>query len=197
MALGFPFTPPCLTGFFALSAWCAMRRLALVATTTPWGLRRAIEELGDALYPRDPGVIAEADEGAGSTIYVLSILEPWVAFRLVVAEPPAYVKRLVPAEHVLMPGEDWVGEVVEAIVPRLGCEREVWIEVKPRGYFVADNERTAAKRLAEALRLRGVHARRRSRLVLKVEDTRYGIAVALLEGRIDRISFWRERRLMG
>ncbi len=174
-----------------------MRRLALVATTTPWGLRRAVEELGDAIYPRDPGVVIEADEEAGSVVYVLSILEPWAAFRLVVAEPPAYVERLVPAEHVLIPGQDWVDEVVEAIVPRLGCEREVWIEVKPRGYFVADNERAAAKRLAEALRLRGVHARRRSRLVLKVEDTRYGIVVALLEGRIDRVSFWRERRLMG
>ena len=183
--------------FFALPAWCAMRRLALVATTTPWGLRRAGEELGDALYPRDPRVIVEADERAGSAVYVLSTLEPWTAFRLVVAEPPAYVERLVPAEHVLTPEQDWVEEVVKAILLSLKREKEVWIEVKPRGYFVADNERTAARRLAGALRLRGVHARRRSHLVLKVEDTRYGIVVALLEGRIDRVSFWRERRLMG
>ncbi len=166
------------------------RRLVLVATTRPWRVERAVEELGDALYPLDAGVRVAVDKRF-PLIYVYSVVEPWRAFRVVVSEPPAYVERVVPVEYLF--GSDWLVRLREEALGR-GVE-ELWVEVKPRGYFISGDEKLASRRVAEALRDAGLRLSRRAALWVKVEDTVEGVVVAFMAAREDRVEYWRRRRL--
>lgn len=170
------------------------RRLALVAVTEPWRLSRAELELGDALYPEDPGVEVVRDPEY-PLLYVYTVLDAMRAFRLVVLEPPAYVERLVPVQSL---AESWE-DVVASASQLLGGTRLVLIEVHPRGFVLPregmskrEASRLYARRLAERL---GVRVSRHAPTALVVEDTREGAAMALLGRGEDRVELWRRRRM--
>lgn len=164
--------------------------MVLVATAKPWRVERALEELGDALYPHDSGVRVISDERY-PLLYVYSFIEPWRAFRLVVSEPPAYVERIVPAEYLL--GADWLERLMhEARRRGLGT---VWVEVKPRGYFVEGDEKHVLRHVAGVLRKGGLAVSRRASVWIKVEDTVEGVMAAFMGAKEDRVEFWRRRRL--
>jgi len=173
------------------------RRLVLVAVARHNAVLRGVEELGDALYVKDPDVSVEAEHGY-PLIYVFSPrLGPWEAFRAVVREPPAYIERLVPVEHLARD----VDELVEFIARRaeeMGV-REFWLELHGRGFGLPRGrrgERDAVKEIVGALAGRGFRVvRRRGVRVFVVEDTRYGIVAAGGSWGFDRIRFWREERL--
>jgi len=172
----------------------AGKRLVLVATGKPWSVQRGALELGDALYTRDPGVEVVVEEGY-PVVYVFSgRLEAVQSFRLVVAEPPAYLERVVPV-MVLVPDVDAVLEAVDAL--GLTGSGRVWVEVHSRGFRLPrgrEGERRVQRLLLERLARRGLRVGRGGRLVV-VEDTRYGLAVAVLGWGEDRLRVWRMRRL--
>lgn len=174
--------------------------LVLLATSKPWNVRRAAEEVGDAIYPQDPGLRVEVDERY-PLIYVFSRLHPMRVFRLVVAEPPAYVERAVPVTsllHVKLNGcDEAVGYIVDAVLPLVeGWRTSFSVEVRPRGYHVTGCEaKQATNAVIEELRGRGLSVSRRGNGFVRVEDTYYGVVLSAVREGSDRIGFWRARRL--
>lgn len=149
-----------------------------------------MEEIGDALYPLDTGVQVVVDKRF-PLIYVYSMVEPWRAFRVVVSEPPAYVERVVPVEYLW--GGDWLDRLRGEALSRGVVE--LWVEVKPRGYFISGNEKLVSRQAAEALREAGFRVSRRADVWVKVEDTAEGVVAAFMAAREDRVETWRRRRL--
>ncbi len=174
----------------------AGKRFVLVATGKPWSVQRGALELGDALYPRDPGVEVIVDEEY-PVVYVFSgRLDAVHAFRLVVAEPPAYLERVVPVMALVSDVEAVLGAAVALGLAGAG---RVWVEVHSRGFHLPrgrEGERRVQRLLLERLAGSGVRVGRGDRLVV-VEDTRYGLAVAVLGWGEDRLRVWRMRRLGG
>ncbi|BES82073.1 hypothetical protein [Pyrodictium abyssi] len=181
------------------------RRLVLVATAEPWHLSAAAEELGNALFKYDEDVEIRIEDCA-PLLYVLSSrLSPTEAFRLVIREPPATVERIVPVEHIInvrvsLDSHSHLRRFMETLIPALEGRIEggaLGLEVKPRGFFlVGGNEkkwnRVLARLLSEAA---GVRVLRKAPSVVKLEDTRYGVVVAVIRSKWDRVQVWRSRRL--
>ncbi|HIQ23944.1 MAG TPA: hypothetical protein EYH50_02730 [Pyrodictium delaneyi] len=181
------------------------RRLVLVATTEPWHLSAAAEEIGDALFKYDEDVEIKIDDRV-PLLYVLSSrLSSTEAFRLVIREPPATVERVVPVEHIVdvhTSLDDYLclRRFMETLMPALEGRIEgkaLGLEVKPRGFFlVGGNEKKWNRALARFLsEIAGVRVLRKAPSVVKVEDTRYGVVVAVIRSKWDRIQMWRSRRL--
>lgn len=177
----------------------------LVATAEPWHLSAAAEELGNALFKYDEDVEIRIEDCA-PLLYVLSSrLSPTEAFRLVIREPPATVERIVPVEHIInvrvsLDNHSHLRRFMETLLPALEGRIEgdaLGLEVKPRGFFlVGGNEKkwnsVLARLLSEAA---GVRVLRKAPSVVKLEDTRYGVVVAVIKSRWDRVQVWRSRRL--
>jgi len=174
------------------SSTSRLPRLRLIATAKPWRLQRAEEELGDSIYTLDSEVRLEVDKFY-PLIYVVSVVDSMKLFRIVVKEPPAYVERLVPVESLVNNLDDAVIFVKKKLA---GLEvGAVNVEVKPRGYFLSGSEKRIVKDFVDVLAEAGLVFRRKTQYAVKVEDTRYGIAVSVIRNGWDRISYWRRRRL--
>ncbi|ABM80758.1 hypothetical protein [Hyperthermus butylicus] len=181
------------------------RRLILIATAKKWNLALGADEIGNALYPLDNEVLVELDK-AYPIIYVFSgKLSSWRAFQAIVREPPAYLERLVPVEklvnqrvHCDSEGVELPKELVDVLARILHSLEAVNVEAKPRKYYVTGkcSEKEFNRFLARFIaRQFDIHVLRRAARVLKFEDTRYGIVLALINNGWDRLSFWRTRRL--
>ncbi len=172
----------------------SVKRLKLLATTKPWNIVRAIEELGDSIYPHDSEVAVVESRRYKTLIYIYSVIDARRLFRLVVSEPPAYVERIVPVEKIIPGG---LGEAVEYVVSVIGkhSSNSLNVEVKPRGIFIKGDEKHVAASVAKLLAMQGIRVRRHADKVVKIEDTEYGIVVAFMDNGSDRLKYWRRRRL--
>jgi hypothetical protein len=70
-----------------------------------------------------------------------------------------------------------------------------WVEVKPRRYTLNLKEKEAFKLASKLLGEAGVRVSRRAGWVVKLEDTAYGLVVAVMKNGYDRMRYWRLRRL--
>lgn len=180
------------------------RRLILIAVTEPWRVGAAEEELGNALYPYDEGVVVEADTNY-PLLYVFSAkLNPIEAFKIVVREPPAYIERLIYVDAIFRVeiscsrAQDLkviIERVLSDLSSRYNSLREVNVEVKPRSYFVKCREKEASKLVSSELARVGLRVLRKARWTVKLEDTSYGVVYSLIPTGWDRVRYWRERRL--
>ena len=167
-----------------------------MATAKPWNIARAVEELGDSIYPHDSEVAVIESRKYKSLIYIYSVIDVWRLFRLVVSEPPAYVERVVPVEKIIPGGlDEVVGYVVSVIDKHNYNSNLLNVEVKPRGMFIKGDEKHVAASVAKLLAMQGVRVRRHADKVVKIEDTEYGIVVAFMDNGSDRLKYWRRRRL--
>jgi hypothetical protein len=180
------------------------RRLVLLATAEPWRITYAEEELGNALYPYDEDIYIKVDDKYPLLYVFSSQLSPREAFQIVVREPPAYIERVVPVEAivkgVIVCGSDEdafreFASIIGSYVVRRVEERVVAIEVKARRYYVKCSDREALHTIGRLLAVSGFRILRKAARTLKVEDTAYGIVVAVMPTGWDRVRFWREKRL--
>lgn len=169
-------------------------KLKLIATTDPWSLERAVEEIGDALYPRDRDVCIIGDSKY-PLVYVFTVLDAWETFRYLVREPPVFVKRAIPVELLLKPNgiDDIISNILYVLNSR-GVEA-VGVEAKPRRYWININEKRLNKIIIYRLKQHNIRNSRKSVYSLKVEDTLYGVVIALMKYGSDRMRYWRLRRL--
>jgi len=180
-------------------------KLVLIATTKPWQLPSAIEELGDALFRYDESVNVYADERV-PLLYVFSCkLEPMQAFKLVVREPPASIERVIPVEYLVKltaniedsSSVKHLIDVLYSLIRDRVKDDTIGLEVKPRGFFMlgGDDKRWNNVLSNSLTALVGLRILRKSDYVLKLEDTRYGIAAAIMKSKWDRMQTWRKMRL--
>ena len=169
-------------------------KLKLIATTDPWSLERAVEEIGDALYPRDRDVCIIGDSKY-PLVYVFTALDAWETFRYLVREPPVFVKRAVPVELLLKTNS--IDEIILNILNVLNDKgiNTISVEVKPRRYWININEKKLNKIIVYKLKQYNIRNSRKSVYSLKVEDTLYGVVIALMKYGSDRMRYWRLRRL--
>ncbi len=159
------------------------RLLILYATTEPWKLDRGEEEIGDVLYPLDPGLVIE--RAYGTVLLVYSSLDPWRAFREVIKYPPAYVSRILPVEAHLRPSLEEAADVVRRLTEVKGVKGPVELEVRVRGECL--DEEKLYERVADTLP--GV--RRKAGRLLRVEFAcPIGVA-GIVYDRLDRVEAWR------
>ncbi|MET1101233.1 MAG: hypothetical protein ABWW69_01965 [Pyrodictiaceae archaeon] len=165
------------------------RSLVLVATPKPKNIERAIEELGDALYSRDPEVIVQQCTRKYSTICVYSrALAPREAFREVVQYPPAYIERVIPAEyHAYATYVDLALTVGKALreIPGL---REIGLELHIRSRL---NSAILKKILSRVIHKYGLRIRYRASKYIIVETIGHMAVISIVDRKHDRLSFWR------
>ena len=180
-------------------------KLILIATTQKWNIELGAEEIGNALYPLDENILIELDS-LYPLIYVFSEkLTPRKAFQAIIREPPAYLERLVPVDELVDDNIYCEHKNLElslnltSVLARIlqGLE-SVNVEAKPRKYHIVGKcsekelNRLLTHFISNAI---GIRVLRRSAKTLKIEDTRYGIVLALIGNGWDRLSYWRKKRL--
>ncbi len=177
--------------------------LVLIATTTPRRINRALLELGDTLYVRDPEVRVIIDD-MYPLLYVFSrCIDPWTVFRLVVDEPLSSLERVVPVEAIAtmhIRSIDDIEAIASLIERRLSLDNirasDIYVEIKPRKYHITLSEKKAIKEVNRILAINfNIRPARQARYVVKIEDSRYGIVVSVMKKGSDRLSFWRRSAL--
>ena len=173
--------------------------LVLIATTTSRRIERALFELGDTLYAKDPE-ISIVNDSVYPLLYVFSRrIDPWTAFKLAVSEPLSNLERIIPVETIAsihIRNADDLAVIADIVKKRIDLNNiktsDIYVEVKPRRYYMMMNEKKVTKEVSRILtRTLSLKLTRRSRYVAKIEDTRYGVVVSLMRKGYDRLSLWR------
>jgi hypothetical protein len=158
------------------------RPLVLHATTEPWKLERAIEELGDSLYRLDPDLVVE--QASQTVIHVYALIDPLRAFEELRKSPPAYVARVIPVEAHLRPStSDALSKAIQLL--QLRSVKDVEVEVKVRGDCVdGDVIEDSISRLYTV--------RRKASWLLRIEYLCPKGVAAVVPDRMDRVERWRK-----
>ncbi len=169
-----------------------MQRPILLVTAAPWCLEKALEEVGDTLYPLDATV--HVVEECGVLLVYASTLTPWRAIGELMKYPPAYASRIVPIEELVPSSPDHVVGAVKRIIEarRLRLERYA-VQVYRHGVNVDTDE--WRHRIGELLarELGSPPWRGKPRYVVDVELLCKGSAVvSVLPWKLDRVSVWRK-----
>ncbi len=158
------------------------RPLILYATAEPWEAEKAVEELGDALYRLDSGVVVEREAPTVITVYAL--VEPWRAVAELRRSPPAYVSRVLPVEAHLRPHPADAASKVLALLAERGVRGPVEMEVRVRGGCVDPAPVEEAVATAYGVR-------RRSGWLARVEYLCPVGVAGVVPDREDRVDMWR------
>lgn len=163
-----------------------------MATAGKGGGERLEREIGDILYEIDPEILVERPGSAPDTILVYSRRSPMLLFRRLYHWPPAYARRVVPAQVHLPFESSGIRDQLQVLLSTVHVDA-LRVRVEVRGY--RGFEHVVKEVVRGVAREHGILLSRRAAWELIVEGL-YPIALiaAVLPVGCDRVELWWERR---